>query len=82
MKCSLGISNFLEEISSLFLKIWEYLTTLPASWETCMQVKKQQLKPVMEQLTGSNLGKEYTKSVYFHPAYLTYMQSVWWKILS
>ena len=23
-----------------FLKRWEYQTTLPASWETCMQVKK------------------------------------------
>ena len=28
-----------------FLKRWEYQTTLPASWETCMQVKKQQLEP-------------------------------------
>ena len=28
-------------------------TTLPASWETCMQVKKQQLEPDMEQQTGS-----------------------------
>ena len=27
-----------------FLKKWEYQTTLPASWEICMQVKKQQLK--------------------------------------
>ena len=32
---------------------------LPASWETCMQVKKQQLEPEMEQLPGSKLGKEY-----------------------
>ena len=39
-----------------------------------MQVKKQQLEPGMEQWTGSNLGKEYTKAVYSHPAYLTYMQ--------
>ena len=31
-----------------FLKRWEYQTTLPASWETCMQVKKQQLEPDME----------------------------------
>ena len=37
---------------------WEYQTTLPVSWETCMQVKKQQWKPYMEQLTGSKLGKE------------------------
>ena len=29
----------------------------------------------MEQQTGSNLGKEYVKTVYCHPAYLTYMQS-------
>ena len=66
MKCSLGISNFLEEISSLFLKIWEYLTTLPASWEICMQVKKQQLELDMEQQTGSKSGKEYIKAVYCH----------------
>ena len=36
-----------------FLKRWEYQTTLSVSWETCMQVKKQQLEPEMEQLTGS-----------------------------
>ena len=40
-----------------------------------MQVKKQQLKPDMEQLTGSKLGKEYIKSVYHHSAYLIYIQS-------
>ena len=40
-----------------------------------MQVKKQQLEPDMEQLTGSKLGKEYVKAVYCHSAYLTYMQS-------
>ena len=32
-----------------FLKRWEFQTTLPASWETCMQVKKQQLELDMEQ---------------------------------
>ena len=31
-----------------FLKRWEYQTTLPASWETCMRVKKQQLELDME----------------------------------
>ena len=41
----------------------------------CMQVKKQQLEPNMEQQTGSKLEKEYTKVVYCHPAYLTCMQS-------
>ena len=40
-----------------------------------MQVKKQQLEPYMEQLTGSKLGKEYNKAIYCHPAYLTCMQS-------
>ena len=40
-----------------------------------MQVKKQQLELDMEQQTGSNLGKDYIKAVYCHPAYLTYMQS-------
>ena len=40
-----------------------------------MQVNKQQLEPDVEQRTGSKLGKEYSKAVYFHPAYLTYMQS-------
>ena len=49
----------------------EYQTTLPASWETWMQVKKQQLEPDMEQQTVSKLGKEYIKAVYCHPAYLT-----------
>ena len=32
---------------------WEYQTTWPASWEICMQVKKQQLELDMEQQTGS-----------------------------
>ena len=41
----------------------------------CMQVKKQQLEPDMEQQTGSKLGKEYVKAVYCHSAYITYMQS-------
>ena len=50
-------------------------TTLLVSSETCMQVKKQQLEPDMEQWTGSKLGKEYVKAVYCHPAYLTYMHS-------
>ena len=53
-----------------FFKRWEYQTTLPAFWEICMQVKKQQLEPEMEQQTGSKLGKKYVKAVYCHPAYL------------
>ena len=46
-----------------------------------MQVKKQQLELDMEQQTGSKLRKEYIKAVYFHPAYLTYMQSTPWELL-
>ena len=36
-----------------FFKRWEYQTTWPASWETYMQVRKQQLELDMEQQTGS-----------------------------
>ena len=36
-----------------FLKSWEYQTTWPASWETYMQVSKQQLELDMEQQAGS-----------------------------
>ena len=64
-----------------FFKRREYQTTLPASWEVCMQVKKQQLELDVEQQTGSKLGKEYVKAVYCHPAYLTYMQSTPCKML-
>ena len=64
-----------------FFKRWEYQITLPASWEICVKVKKQQLKLDMEQQTGSKLGKEYIKAVYCHPAYLTYMQNTSCKML-
>ena len=46
-----------------FLKRWEYQTTWPASWEICIQVKKQQLELDMEQPTDSKLGKEYVEAV-------------------
>ena len=41
-----------------FWKRWEYQITLPATWEICMQVKKQQLELDMVQWTGSKLGKD------------------------
>ena len=47
-----------------------------------MQVKIKQLEPDMEQQTGSKLGKEYVKAEYYHPAYLTYMQSTSCEILA
>ena len=59
-----------------FWKRWEYQTTGLASWEICMQVKKEQLEPDMEQQTRSKLGKEYIKVTYCHPAYLTYAEYI------
>ena len=59
------------QITEIFFKKWEYKITLPASWEICMQVKKQQWELDMKQQAGSKLGKEYFKAVYCHRAYLT-----------
>ena len=61
---------FLLSTSQSFL-----IVPLPASWEICIQVKKQHLEPDMEQQTGSKSGKEYIKDVYCHRAYLTSMRS-------
>ena len=53
-------------------------------WETCIQVKKQQVEPGMEQYSGSKPVKKYMQTVYHHLASLTYMQSTscemqgWW----
>ena len=46
-----------------FWNRWEYQTTWPASWEICMQVRKQQWELDMEQQTGSKSVKEYVKAV-------------------
>ena len=54
---------------------------LAASWEICMQVRKQQLELDMEQQINSKSGKEYIKAVYCHPAYLTYMQTISYEML-
>ena len=54
---------------------------LTASWEICIQVKKQNLELDKEQQTGSKSGKEYINAVHCHPAYLTYMQSTSWDTL-
>ena len=68
-------------------KLWKILEEmgipdhLPASWEICMQVRKQQLELDMEQHNGFKWEKEYVKAVYCHPAYLTYMQSPSWETL-
>ena len=63
--------------SGKFFKRWEYQTSWPASWEICMQVKKQRLELDVEQRTGFKLGK-YVKAVYCQCVYLTYMQSTSW----
>ena len=70
-------------------KLWKILQemgisdhiTVPTFWENCMQIKKQELKPDIEQWTGSKLGKEYVKAVYCHPDYLTSMQNISWETL-
>ena len=62
-------------------KLWENLQEMQISdFFTCLlrnlfADQKQQLEPNMEQQTGSKLGKEYVKALYYHPAYLTYMQT-------
>ena len=45
-----------------FLKTWEYQSTMPASWETCKQVKEPQLETHMEQQAGSKFGNQYIKA--------------------
>ena len=47
-------------------KLWKIPKemAIPASWEICMQVKKQQLEPDMAQRTGSKLGKEYIVTLF------------------
>ena len=61
--------------SGKFLKRWEYQTTVPASRETCMQIKKQRSELDMEQWICSKLGKVYVKAVHCHLVHLTYRQS-------
>ena len=76
-----GKGEYITANPGKFLKRWEYQSSWPASWETYMQVRKQQLELDMEQQTGSKSGKEYIKAIYCHPAYLVYMQSTSWETL-
>ena len=63
-----------------FFKRWEYQTTyLPP--DKSVRRSRNKLEPDMEQWTGSKSGKEYIKVVFYHPAYLTYMQSTSCKML-
>ena len=62
-----------------FLKRWEYQTTLPASWETCMQVKKQQLEPDMKQWNGSKLGNRMRQGCILSPCLFNlYAEYIMW----
>ena len=51
--CAKALTVWITINCGKFWKRWEYQTTWPASWETCMQVRKQQLELNMEQQTGS-----------------------------
>ena len=75
IECAKALTVWIAIHCGKFWKRWEYQTTWPASWDICMQVKKQQLELDMEQQTGSKLEKEHLKAVYCHPAYLTCMQN-------
>ena len=61
-----------------FLKRREYQTTLPASWETCVQLKKQQIEPQIEQWTGSKVGREYFKAVLQPCSFNLYAEYIMW----
>ena len=68
--CAKPVTGWITTNCGKFFKNLEYQTTWPASWEICMQVKKQQIELDMEQQTGSKSGKEYVKAGYCHPAYI------------
>ena len=57
-----------------FFKRWDYQTTWPASWEICVQVRKQQLELDMEQQTGSKLGKDCIFSPWLFSLYAEYIR--------
>ena len=54
--------NFKPTFSLSSFTFIKYQATWPAPWETCIQVRKQQLEVDMEQETGSKSGKEYVKA--------------------
>ena len=61
-------------------KLWKILQEMGIPDHlTCLlrnlYASQEVTEPDMEQQTGSNLGKEYVKAIYYHPAYLTSMQS-------
>ena len=73
--CTQRYSRDVGQVREYSRQLLRYVPVRPASWESCMQVKKQQLKLNTKQQTVSKSGKEYIKPVYCHPPYLSYMQS-------
>ena len=71
------LTMWITTICGKFFKRWEYQTTSPASFETCMQVGRQQLEQTWnaDTWTGSKSEKEYIKAVFYHLACFAYMQS-------
>ena len=69
-----SLTEWLTTNCGKFLKRCEIPYQLLCFMKTCVQVKNQQLEPDTEQWTGTKLGKEYVKAVYFHSPYLIYMQ--------
>ena len=61
------------------LKRWEYQTSLPVSWETCMPVKKQQLEPDREQ--QFKIGEEVCQDYILSPCLFNYVRSTSYEIL-
>ena len=67
--------------SGKFLKRQEYQTTLPASWDTCMQVKKHQLELDMEQTDWFNIGKRACQGCMLSPCLLNlHVEYVLWNV--
>ena len=64
-----------------YFKKWEYQTTWPTSWETYMQVRKQQLELDMEQQTVPNRKRSPSRLYIVTLLYLTSMQSTSCKTL-
>ena len=61
------------------LKRWEYQTTLPALWKTCIQVKKQQLKWDTEEQTGLKIEKGVYHDCIFSPClFKLYAEYMMW----
>ena len=70
MKLILIVISLFTFIYTLYINM-QFFEKHQPSWEICLQVKKQQLEPDIDQWTGSKLGKAYIKAIYCQPAYLT-----------